>query len=182
MYVLKLNVKFHFKRKIYHNFLFLILQGSDVNLPDKKLGEWQNYPPAKFFLTSFLFCTGQTALHRAIYHGYFDIALLLLSYGASFEMNDFKSKSPVQYCCKPKNYVTHQQSQIKEQLVFVQNAFPPHENHGFVFLLFFLFFSEILWKRFSFGVTIAILIWVWKIKRPNRTHTFWIVLQSKMYR
>lgn len=61
---------------------------------------------------------GQTALHRAINHGYFDIAILLLGYGASFEMNDFKLKSPVQYCCKPKNYVTHQQSQIKEQLVF----------------------------------------------------------------
>lgn len=58
--------------------------------------------------------TGQTPLHRAIHYGYFDIALLLLSYGASFELNDFKLKSAVQYCCKPKNYV-HEQSQVKEQ-------------------------------------------------------------------
>lgn len=63
------------------------------------------------FIDSF---AGQTALHRAINYGYFDVALLLLSYGASFEMNDSKLKSPVQYCCKPKNYV-HEQSQIKEQ-------------------------------------------------------------------
>lgn len=60
---------------------------------------------------------GQTSLYRAIHHGYFDIALLLVSYGASFEVNDFRHKSPVQYCCKPKNYL-HEQSQIKEQLVF----------------------------------------------------------------
>lgn len=67
-----------------------------------------------FFL--FLVFIGQTALHRAIHYGYFDIAMLLLSYGASFEMDDLKLKSPVQYCCKAKNYV-HEQSQIKEQLV-----------------------------------------------------------------
>ncbi|XP_031631768.1 inhibitor of Bruton tyrosine kinase [Contarinia nasturtii] len=73
---------------------WLINNGADVNLPDKQLG--------------------QTALHRAINNGYFDIALLLLNYGASFEINDFKLKAPVQYCCKPKNYV-HEQSQIKEQ-------------------------------------------------------------------
>ncbi|XP_055309724.1 inhibitor of Bruton tyrosine kinase [Sitodiplosis mosellana] len=73
---------------------WLINNGADVNLPDKQLG--------------------QTPLHRAIHYGYFDIAVLLLSYGASFELNDFKLKSAVQYCCKPKNYV-HEQSHIKEQ-------------------------------------------------------------------
>lgn len=68
---------------------------------------------------------GQTALHRAIHHGHFDIALLLLNYGASFEINDLKLKSPVQYCCKPKNYV-HEQSQIKEQSVLMLKLFIDH--------------------------------------------------------
>lgn len=57
---------------------------------------------------------GQTPLHRAIYHGFFDIAILLQSYGACFELNDFRLKCPVQYCCKPKNYVD-EQSNIKEK-------------------------------------------------------------------
>lgn len=74
-----------------------------------------NYLLKSFLKTNFQKqIVGQTALHRAINHGYFDIALLLLRYGASFEMNDLKLKSPVQYCCKPKNYV-HEQSQIQEQ-------------------------------------------------------------------
>lgn len=57
---------------------------------------------------------GQTALHRAIRYGHFDIVMLLLNYGATFDVNDFKQKSPVQYCCKPKNYVD-EQSNIKEK-------------------------------------------------------------------
>lgn len=57
---------------------------------------------------------GQTPLHRAIQYGYLDVAVLLQNYGASFEITDRKYKMPVQYCCKPKNYVgTH--SQIKEK-------------------------------------------------------------------
>lgn len=119
------------------------LQGADVNYPDKQSGEMlnivgllfdrhsysyliqihifflQKVTQLRFLWFANLVCiviAGQTALHRAIHHGHFDIALLLLGYGASFEMNDFKLKSPVQYCCKAKNYV-HEQSQIKEQSV-----------------------------------------------------------------
>lgn len=80
------------------------------------------FPKLKIYLT----IAGQTALHRAIHYGYFDIALLLISYGASFELNDFKLKSPVQYCCKPKNYV-HEQSQIKEKFVLL-SSLPFHLN------------------------------------------------------
>lgn len=81
--------------------------------------------------------SGQTALHRAISHGYFDIVLLLLGYGASFEINDSKFKSPVQYCCKPKNYVTHQQqSHIKEQLVRFQPNLSECTANRIAFLMF----------------------------------------------
>lgn len=71
-------------------------QNAEINLADKQ--------------------NGHTPLHRAIRSGHFDIAILLLSYGASFEVNDRKSKSSVQYCCKPKNYVDAH-SNIKEKLV-----------------------------------------------------------------
>lgn len=71
-------------------------QNAEINLPDKQ--------------------NGHTPLHRAVRSGHFDIAILLMSYGASIEVNDRKSKSPVQYCCKPKNYVDAH-SKIKEKLV-----------------------------------------------------------------
>lgn len=48
---------------------------------------------------------GQTPLHKAVQFGHFDVAVLLLSYGASLEQNDNRHKVPAQYCCKPKNYV-----------------------------------------------------------------------------
>lgn len=90
---------------------------------------------------------GQTPLHLAIYYGYFDIAMLLLNYGASFELIDKKMKSPVQYCCKPKNYVTHEQSQIKEQLVSSYRTLLPNilkRRKKISFLIFcFCFFSLI---------------------------------------
>ncbi|XP_055921882.1 inhibitor of Bruton tyrosine kinase [Eupeodes corollae] len=44
--------------------------------------------------------SGSSALHRSIYYGCIDCAVLLLRYGASIELLDEDTRSPLQNCCR----------------------------------------------------------------------------------
>lgn len=63
---------------------WLINHGALINLKDKE--------------------SGQTPLHRSIYYGCINIAILLMKYGASFEITDDDFKNPIQCCCTLKKF------------------------------------------------------------------------------
>ncbi|XP_055837019.1 inhibitor of Bruton tyrosine kinase [Episyrphus balteatus] len=51
--------------------------------------------------------SGSSALHRSIYYGCIDCAVLLLRYGASLELLDEDTRSPLQNCCRLFDFSSH---------------------------------------------------------------------------